>query len=307
MTSHDPLDRLLGAPLAAVVREVVPRALSRACEDAGDVHQAYEHSDGFTYGTMRWRFGQAELAEALLEAAHGQRRNAGHLRLTGIGPEGRVVLYPVAVGYTRAALETGALKIRSSANRRRLLGGAIAEPTAEFTYEWSDGMRAASPAPTPALEDPGEVIGGDSGEDQAATEAQVAAVRSQADTVLVVAYTSNPASGLLCGLIGEATMDEEGHLDFAWSEPFEPPVVAPGVFGVTDATTAPERTFTHGSEPELGDMTRPPAEEVVNEGSPGRYPVLGAPAPDSTDDAPRQSPRGALDHSEGSEDPDGQE
>jgi len=253
--ARDRLVELLGTTDAAESFMLhIRNAVERANEQATAAFDFSPHSDGFTYGTTRWRFTLAEVANAITDLPGGADVVVGHLRLgvikTGNGP---VILYPMCIG-NEFETDPRGVRVRPSPLRRRL----FASPQSSNTLAVQTSLDLdISPA---------ELLDRETGYnheldlDDATVETALAALDDNAAVVLA-AYTSNPASGLLRAFLGQAEMNEDGGLVFAWWTQLDPADVSATLRAVSE----PDRSgpsFISGAEPEL-PVTRRSTEIAV--------------------------------------------
>lgn len=83
---------------AAPVREHLVAALVRGNEQANDAYWFSPHSDGYTYGTNRWRFNLGEVGEALSGIDGARQLNPRNSKMWIVG---QAVFYPVCYAKRR--------------------------------------------------------------------------------------------------------------------------------------------------------------------------------------------------------------
>ena len=269
------VERFGDAELAELLRSEVVVALAGSCDDASLAYEACRYSDGFTYGTNRWRFGLGWVADTLVEAAAARVVTHGHLRLAVVGGGSGCLVYPLAVG-TTAQLDLQSLRTRPSRLRQFLFGPAA--PVHQLTLDFPDSdlphrsTLVTEPAAGSLVVD---VEGADDAEledadleDAGLGEADLAGLRPSGREVLLLAYTSNPTNGLLAAALGEARMAEDGSLTFLWCEqlPMHSDGARDGLRLVSGpAPTGPD--FTTGAQPQLPVAVR--TAEHATGGAPG--------------------------------------
>ena len=284
------VDRLGDAELAQLVRVEAVGALTNACDDASHAHRSSQYSDGFTYGTTRWRYGLGWVADTLCLKAAGEVVKFGHMRLTLIGSQPGCLVYPIAVGNT-AKLDPQMLQIKPSRLRQALFGDL--QP-AQLTLEFDDpdtngtdletsGKRSPTRTSWPgtAQNPPAGYVSADglpaddvaagveeAGEaeleDAELGDADLTGARSAGGAVLLLVYTSNPKNGLLGAVIGEAVMAEDGTLTFLWCEQLQ--VRGDGGDGGLHLIDPPKPIgpdFAIGAEPEIITPVRRTAERAI--------------------------------------------
>ena len=296
-------DRLGNSELSRLVRIEVVGALTNACDEALVADQASRYSEGFTYGTTRWRYGLGWVADTLALKAEGKMVKFGALRLALIGSRPGCYVYPIAVGKT-ARLDLQALQIKPSRLRRALFGPPVevdqqlaldlgglddAQPgSGSKTKQVSGDTVLAGDARHQAAEET-LAAGVDAAMDEAEAEdceigdADLAEVRAAGRAALLLVYTSNPTNGLLTAVIGEAVMAEDGFLSFVWCEELKRPGDGGGGGGLrpVDAPKPKGPDFSTGAEPDLltpPRRTSQPAGDGTYGGPGSIGGVLGAPA-----------------------------
>lgn len=291
------VQRLGDTKLAELVRTEVVAALMGSCDDASFAHQSCRYSDGFTYGTNRWRFGLGWVADTLSQKAAGEIVKHGHLQLALIGASPGCLLYPLAVGKT-AQLDLQSLRVKPSRLRQFLFGPAQQEHQLTLDFDDAagppndkaeDGRSAAEqPRSGAELDAPANdvLVGGPEVDLEGADEAELedaqlgdgdlSGLRPAGREVLLLVYTSNPTNGLLAAAIGEATMAEDGSLTFLWCEQL--PMRGDGGAGglrLVDGPVPSGPDFATGAPPPLAIGIRT-AEQAAG-GTPGTFgPARGA-------------------------------
>jgi hypothetical protein len=277
MATLTSLDQLLGSALADHLRAVVTACLTMSSDAATEAFKANRHSDGFTYGTNRWRFGLAELADGVEGLPTGRAVKVGHLRLGVIGGQARVLIYPVAVG-TTAKLDTSGLHLRQSAFRQALFAGGSPADQLELDFGTSDLRRETIVAdPTEAADWDDDCLLDAEQEDDAAPAADLARVLPDRQ-VLLLTYTSNPLNGLMSAVVGQARMASDGTVTYLWFEHLDITDGGSGNGGrglvIAGGPTSPGPSFTSGALPELEMPPRRREREAA---------VGGEPMPDAQD------------------------
>lgn len=292
MTATGPLESRLGSDqLAQLVRTELVKALTNSCDDASLAYRSSTYSDGFTYGTARWRFGLGWVADALVAAATARLVKLGHLRLALVGEEPGCLVYPIAVGKT-AKLDPQDLRIKPSRLRHALFSPP--EPSYQMVLEFEGdpdefaGDNGTAPPPaTLGTGDASDVNDGDDAAnvegsneaelEDAALDGVLIGQRPAGRVVLLLAYTSNPTNGLLAATIGEALMAEDGSLTFLWCEQLQIRGRGNGGGGLqlVDGPKPAGPDFTTGAEPELQVSART-AEQAS--GATGTSGVTGPPS-----------------------------
>lgn len=286
------VQRLGDAELAERVRAGAVAALTGSCDEASFAYQSCRYSDGFTYGTNRWRFGLGWMADTLSQAATGGIVSHGHLQLALIGAGPGCLVYPLAVGKT-AQLDLQSLRVKPSRLRQFLFGPAQLEHQLVFDFTDSadpfrdnaDADRSVAQPPrsgaerdAPATHVPEAGPEGDleSGDDAELEDAQLgdgdlSGLRPAGREVLLLVYTSNPTNGLLAAAIGEARMAEDGSLTFLWCEQL--PMRGDGGTGglrLVDGPMPNGPDFTTGAPPPLATPVRTAEQAAAGEpGTPG--------------------------------------
>lgn len=299
-------DRLGDSELSRLVRVELVGALTNACDEALAADQASRYSDGFTYGTTRWRYGLGWVADAMAVRAEGEIVKFGALRLALIGSLPGCYVYPIAVGKT-ARLDLQALQIKPSRLRRALFGPPVevdqqlaldlgglddAQLGLERKTKHVSGDTAATGDARHEAAEEARAVGVDAaleGADEAELEdcetgdADLTEVRAAGRAALLLAYTSNPTNGLLTAVIGEALMAEDGFLRFVWCEELKRPGDGGGGGGLrpVDAPKPKGPDFSTGAEPDL--LTPPrrasqPTADGTHVGPGSAGDLLGAPA-----------------------------
>lgn len=291
------VQRLGDAELAQRVRAEAVAALTGSCDEASFAYQSCRYSDGFTYGTDRWRFGLGWVADTLSQAAAGEIVRHGHLQLALIGASSGCLVYPLAVGKT-AQLDLQSLRVKPSRLRQFLFGPAQLEHQLVFDFTDSAGPfrnktdhgrsvaqppRSGAERDAPATNVPGagpedDLEGADEAEAEDAQlgDGDLSGLRPAGREVLLLVYTSNPTNGLLAAAIGEATMAEDGSLTFLWCEQL--PMRGDGGTGglrLVDGPGPSGPDFTTGAVPPLTIGIR--TTEQAASGTPGTSgPARGA-------------------------------
>jgi hypothetical protein len=204
-----------GAPITATeFRQRVTARVGAGVEQAGDAFAFSQHSDGFTYGVDRWRFVLAEMGLAFADIEGVSTLSPpGGMRVTvlPVGGNRTVLIYPLCFA-DDAHTPVQFVRVRPSRLRNLLFTSRAASRKA--LQLMLPGMEPQRSSVTAGEDDPEAAS-----EDAAAQEIEAAlAELPQMPHTIIVGYASNPASGLLQLIIGEASMDTDGTLIFSWIE-----------------------------------------------------------------------------------------
>lgn len=246
------LDAILSSPDAPLTaddfRQRVLTHIGRGIEQAGDAYAFSSHSDGFTYGVNRWRFVLAEVGLGFGDLDGVQVLNSGGMRVTilPIGDDKTVLVYPLCFAND---VHTPAEGVRIHPSRlRKLLFAAPGTPRRSLQF-MLPGFVTWDPGPVDESQDP-EIVG----ENAIAAEVEAAiAELPELPRTIIVGYASNPNSGLLQLILGEATMSNDGTLDFVWLEQFDLTNPGPNLFLVTNTD---EASFDDDPEPQYDVLPR---------------------------------------------------
>ncbi|MGH3938030.1 MAG: hypothetical protein ACRDTG_05235 [Pseudonocardiaceae bacterium] len=245
-------DTLIGDERAQDVRQKLVMALIRGNDQANDAYKFSPHSDGYTYGTNRWRFCLAEVGLAMEAVEGAQQLNPRNSRMWVVG---QAVCYPVCYA-SDLHTDVTTVKIRPSQLRSDLFAklGQLS-PFVQLELDLDFG-------PTDSDEFFHDVD--DEELDLTVDESYyLDASAQELPRMVVVAYASNRHAGLLRVHIGEAVMDVDGQLHWDWIE--ELPIVRkPGVGMqvVGDGSSGP--SFADAPEPEL-NMGQADAPDIAPE------------------------------------------
>lgn len=237
-------DALVGEDRAPDIRQKLVSTLVRGNDQANDAYTFSPHSDGYTYGTNRWRFNLAEVGLAMATVEGARQLNPRNSRMWVVG---RAVCYPVCYANDTHADVLNA-RIRPSRLRSDLFAklGRLS-PYVQLALDFEiDGQV-----------DNGFVDDEDGGEDLDLAldeDYYLDAAAHELPRMVVTAYSSNRHAGLLRVHVGEAVMDERGRLYWGWIE--ELPIVreSSGGLHVIDDGAGPG--FADAPEPEL-DLGQP--------------------------------------------------
>lgn len=257
MSVSGSLHALLGPGAAAQLRAVAVQSLVSSCDAASDAYRACRHSDGFTYGTNRWRFGAAELVDRFDGRPGVVIVKVGSLRLAKVGQAASCLLYPVAVGST-ARLDLHRLRIRPSKFRLSLFAPEPPAVQPELDLQYDNGPVQAATHASSAQADrwADDAAGGDAAgvaelEDEAVADHDLTQLRQEGRRVLLLSYTSNPTNGLLAAVVGEADMAEDGTVTYRWCEALDVPAGAGERLRLLVEAEQSGPDFTDGPEPTL--------------------------------------------------------
>lgn len=230
-------DELVG-PAADEVREKLVGALRRGNMQANDAYSFSPHSDGFTYGTNRWRFCLAEVGSTLETVEGARQLNPRNSRMWILG---KAVCYPVCYA-NDAHTDVESATIRPSRLRKDLFAklGRLS-PYVQLELDFDEVVDATA--------DSEHVEDVESEELDLAVEEYVDEASQELPRMVVVAYASNRHAGLLRAHVGEAVMTETGRLFWAWVEELPIAHGGSGLRLVPDGSSAP--TFADAPEPEL--------------------------------------------------------
>jgi hypothetical protein len=206
-------------------RRIIAVRVGRGVDQAGDSFAFAPNSDGFTYGVDRWRFVMAELGHAFSEVPGARVINSGGMKVTvlPIGAGRTVLIYPLCFA-DDASTPIQHLKVRRSRLRALLFARGDGAGGLQMMLP---GMEPQSAA-VPVGDDDPEAASEDAAVEE--IEAELAALPTLPRTI-VVGYASNPDSGLLQLVAGEASMDSDGVLTFSWMERMAAGDIGPALLG----------------------------------------------------------------------------
>lgn len=238
-TSPSPrFDALVGEEHAPATRRALVQALIRGNDQAKDAFEFSAHSDGYTYGTNRWRFCLAEVGLAMARMEGARQLSPRNSRMWKVG---QAVCYPVCYAED-VTTDVRLARINASPLRRDLFA-RIGRLSPYVQLELALDLDADIVEPD--IEDGEGEIDLDEGEDEASTVAEP----GDPPRMVVVAYASNRHAGLLRVHVGEAVLDSRGRLLWSWCE--ELPVDRPVRGGLTLLTDIEPPAFADAPEPEL--------------------------------------------------------
>jgi hypothetical protein len=231
-------DGLVGEDRAPVVRKTLVSRLIRGNDQANDAYRFSPHSDGYTYGTNRWRFNLAEVGLGMATIEGARQLNPRNSRMWVVG---RAVCYPVCYA-NDVHTDVTTARIRPSRLRTDLFAklGRLS-PYVQLELELDD-----APASNGFVDDV------DEGEDLDLTvdeSCYLDAAGQEPPRMVVAAYASNRHAGLLRVHVGEAVMDERGRLYWEWIEKL--PVVRESGGGVHLVEGGSGPGFADAPEPNL--------------------------------------------------------
>lgn len=247
-------DVLVGEDRAPDVRQKLASALVRGNDQANDAYKFSPHSDGYTYGTNRWRFNLAEVGLAMATVEGARQLNPRNSRMWVVG---RAVCYPVCYANdAHTDLATG--RIRPSRLRSDLFAklGRLS-PYVQLALDFEIGQNTN-----------GFVDDEDGGEDLDLAldeDYYLDAAADELPRMVLAAYASNRHAGLLRVHVGEAVMDDRGQLYWGWIE--ELPVVREPRGGVQLVGGGSGASFADAPEPPL-DLGQADGPDDVPEAKP---------------------------------------
>jgi hypothetical protein len=250
------LDVLVGIDRARDVRRKLVSALVRGNDQANDAYKFSPHSDGYTYGTNRWRFNLAEVGLAMATVEGARQLNPRNSRMWIVN---RAVVYPVCYANdghadpTSASIRPSRLRSDLFAKLGRLSTHVQLALDLNISYH---GLRDF-------VDDEDESEDLDLGLDD---DYYADAVANELPRMVVAAYASNRHAGLLRLHVGEAVMDDRGRLYWGWIEELPIDREATGILQVVvgDGSTP---NFADAPEPQLdlGQAARPDSAPAESE------------------------------------------
>lgn len=232
-------DALVGEDRAPEVRQKLVSALARGNDQANDAYNFSPHSDGYTYGTNRWRFNLAEVGLAMATVEGARQLNPRNSRMWVVN---RAVFYPACYA-NDAQTDPTTASIRPSRLRSDLFAklGRLSTHV-QLALDIDVGDQTSN----------GFVDDEDGGEDLDLAldeDYYLDAAAHELPRMVVAAYASNRHAGLLRLHVGEAVMDDRGRLYWGWIE--ELPVIRETSSGllVVDGGSGP--SFADAPEPDL--------------------------------------------------------
>jgi hypothetical protein len=245
-------DALVGEDRAQEVRQKLIAALVRGNDQANDAYKFSPHSDGYTYGTNRWRFNLAEVSLAMATVEGARQLNPRNSRMWIVD---RAIFYPACYA-NDAHTDPATASIRPSRLRSDLfakLGRLSAHVQLALDIDISGSTSA------------GFVHDEDGGEDLDLAlddNYYLDASANELPRMVVAAYASNRHAGLLRLHVGEAVMDDRGRLYWGWIE--ELPVIRESSGGLFVVAGESGSSFADAPEPSL-DLGRPQRPDEASE------------------------------------------
>ncbi|MDH6138330.1 hypothetical protein P3T35_000307 [Kitasatospora sp. GP30] len=225
-------NHLVGEPAERARRHVV-WALKTGNQHAVDAFEFSKYSDGHTFGTNRWRFCVGALKDADRLAEHLPEAQPLRVQSTFMLAVGGAVIYPVCYA-DDATSDVRDMKVRTSQIRQEMFAayGQLA-PQVQIALRIREGVEGIEWV----LDDLDESSDG----------------LPDQPKMLLLAYASNRAGGLLNCYIGEATLDASGAVSWNWLESLPVADDEGGSGGLTAVSpTAPTGpVFGAGKEPDL--------------------------------------------------------
>lgn len=260
-------DALVGEDRASDVRQKLVSALVRGNDQANDAYKFSPHSDGYTYGTNRWRFNLAEVGLAMATVEGARQLNPRNSRMWVAG---RAVCYPVCYA-SDAHTDVATARIRPSRLRSDLFAklGRLS-PYVQLALDLEIGQNMN-----------GFVDDEDGGEDldlELDEDYYLDAAADELPRMVLAAYARNRHAGLLRVHVGEAIMDDRGRLYWGWTE--ELPVLRESSGGLHVVGGGSASSFADAPEPVL-DIGQADAPDDAPEEEPKEQDKIEDDAPDA--------------------------
>ncbi|WP_149037913.1 hypothetical protein [Kitasatospora sp. MBT63] len=225
-------DQLVGEP-AQRVRRHLAWALRTGNQEAVEAFKFSRYSDGHTFGTNRWRFCVGALKDKDRLAEYLPEAHPLRVQSTFMLAVGGAVVYPVCYA-NDATSDVREMRVRTSQIRQEMFAayGRLA-PQVQTALQIREGIEGVEWVLEDLNEAPEELP------DQ--------------PKMVLLAYASNRAGGLLNCFVGEATLDATGAVSWDWLEPLPIADAEGGTGGLTAVSpTAPTGPgFGAGKEPDL--------------------------------------------------------